>query len=305
MHGCLVNRPENGMTKKVWLEVALNGPWGRQRQPRIPIEASEIIAEGIAAAEAGAAIIHVHAYDPATGKQNDDPEIYAEIFEGIRARTDALVYPTIPLAGSSLSGTANTASDRFRHVEFLAKRGLIELTVVDPGSVNFSRTDVQPGSDSGFVYLNPEDHILEGLAVAAAHGLTPSYAIYEPGFTRTGAAYAARFPRLRCPIYRFMFSDAFAWGFPPRKYALEAHLSLLREIAPGAPWMAAGLGVDLRHLIPEVIASGGHVRVGLEDAPFGCEQSNASLTEEAVRIIRAAGGEPATPADVRRALAEL
>ena len=67
------------MTKKVWLEVALNGPWGRQRQPRIPIEPSEIIAEGIAAAEAGAAIIHVHAYDPATGKQNDDPEIYAEL----------------------------------------------------------------------------------------------------------------------------------------------------------------------------------------------------------------------------------
>jgi 3-keto-5-aminohexanoate cleavage enzyme len=293
------------MTPQVWLEAALNGPWGRERQPRIPISPDEIIAEGIAAAAAGASIIHLHAYDPNTGRQNDDSETYARIFEGIRARTDALVYPTIPLAGSSLSGTAETASDRFRHVEFLAARALIDMTVVDPGSVNFSRTDVPSGSEAGFVYLNREDHILKGLEVAAAHGLTPSYAIYEPGFTRMGAALAARFPSLRRPLYRFMFSDAFAWGFPPRKYALEAHLALLRETAPEAPWMAAGLGVDLRHMIPEVVASDGHVRVGLEDAPFGCEQSNVALVEEAVRLIRAAGGEPAAPADVRRALAAV
>jgi uncharacterized protein (DUF849 family) len=293
------------MTPQVWLEAALNGPWGRERQPRIPINPNEIIAEGVAAAAAGASIIHLHAYDPTTGRQNDDPETYAEIFEGIRARTDALVYPTIPLAGSSLSGTAETASDRFEHVELLAARGLIDMTVVDPGSVNFSRTDLPSGSEAGFVYLNPEDHILKGLEVAAAHKLTPSYAIYEPGFTRTGAAFAARFPGLRRPLYRFMFSDAFAWGFPPRKYALEAHLALLRETAPEAPWMAAGLDVDLRHMIPDVVALGGHVRVGLEDAPFGCEQSNVALVEEAVRLIRAAGGEPAAPADVRRALAAL
>ena len=135
------------------------------------------------------------------------------------------------------------------------------------------------------------------------HGLTPSYAIYEPGFTRLGAALASRFPGLRPPLYRLMFSDAFAWGYPPRRYALEAHLALLEEQAPGAPWMIAGLGVDLRHLIPEAVARGGHVRVGLEDAPFGCDRTNADLVEEAVRLVRAAGGEPATPAEVRGALA--
>jgi uncharacterized protein (DUF849 family) len=177
------------------------------------------------------------------------------------------------------------------------------MTVVDPGSVNFSRLDLPPGSEAGFIYLNPEDHILKGLEVAAAHGLTPSYAIYEPGFTRMGAAFASRFPGLRQPLYRFMFSDAFAWGFPPREFALEAHLALLRETAPGAPWMVAGLGVDLRSLIPAAVAAGGHVRVGLEDAPFGCEQTNAALVEEAVRLIRAAGGEPAAATDVRQALA--
>jgi hypothetical protein len=64
------------------------------------------------------------------------------------------------------------------------------------------------------VYLNPEDHIPEGLQVCHSSGLTPSYAIYEPGFTRPGAALAARFPRLRQPLYRFMFSDALRRSVP-------------------------------------------------------------------------------------------
>jgi hypothetical protein len=47
-----------------------------------------------------------------------------------------------------------------------------------------------------------------------------------------------------------MFSETFAYGFPPRPYALAAHVALLNEEAPGAPWMTAGLGVDIRPLIP-------------------------------------------------------
>jgi uncharacterized protein (DUF849 family) len=290
------------MARPVWIEAALNGPWGRERQPGIPIAPNDIIAEGVAAARAGAAIIHLHAYDTATGRQNDDPDTYALVIEGIRAASDALVYPTIPLAGASFTGGAATPAERFRHVEILARRGLIEMSVVDPGSVNFVRRDLPHDVEPGFVYLNPDDHVRQGLAVCAAHDLTPSYAVYEPGFTRLGAAFAARVPGLRRPLYRFMFSDAFAWGFPPRRFGLDAHLALLAHEAPGAPWMIAGLGVDLRHLIADAVALGGHVRVGLEDAPFGCERSNLSLVEEAVRLVRDAGAEPATPAEVRSVL---
>jgi len=84
--------------KLVWLEAALNGPWSRSLQPGIPISVAEIVAEGIACAKAGAAIVHIHAYDAATGRQKDDPELYAAIIGGIRAAADAIVYPTIPLA---------------------------------------------------------------------------------------------------------------------------------------------------------------------------------------------------------------
>ena len=48
---------------KVWIEAALNGPWSRALQPGIPDTIEAIVAEGIACAEAGAAIIHTHAYD--------------------------------------------------------------------------------------------------------------------------------------------------------------------------------------------------------------------------------------------------
>src|ERR1700727_2247177 len=54
---------KGGAVRKVWIEVALNGPWSRGRQPGIPDTVEAIIAEGIACAGPGAAIIHTHAYD--------------------------------------------------------------------------------------------------------------------------------------------------------------------------------------------------------------------------------------------------
>jgi len=67
--------------------------------------------------------------------------------------------------------------------------------------------------------------------------------------------------------------------------------------------MIAGLGVDIRPLIPETVQFGGHIRVGLEDAPFGTCETNRALVEEAVMLIRANGAEPATVAQMRAALA--
>ncbi|MBV9653069.1 MAG: 3-keto-5-aminohexanoate cleavage protein, partial [Acetobacteraceae bacterium] len=280
--------------RKVWIEAALNGPWGRERQRGIPLTVDEIIADGIAATQAGAAIVHLHAYDAESGRQRDDPSIYARIIEGIRARADAIVYPTIPLAGSDY---ASGAGRRYGHVDALAGRGLLEWMVIDPGSVAFVRFEEVPGSSPGFIYENPLPDIRDGLALAKQHGLHPSYAIYEPGFTRLGAALAAA-TQTPVPIYRLMFSDEFAWGFPPQPAFLDAHLQLLAEAAPVAPWMVAGLGVDIRPLIPAAVERGGHVRVGLEDAPWGSELGNVRWVEEAVRSVRLAGGEPATAAEV-------
>jgi 3-keto-5-aminohexanoate cleavage enzyme len=76
--------------RKVWIEAALNGPWSRRRQPGIPDTFDAIVAEGVACADAGACIVHVHAYDGG-GPQTFDWQVYARIIEGIRAKIDVPV----------------------------------------------------------------------------------------------------------------------------------------------------------------------------------------------------------------------
>ena len=117
-----------------------------------------------------------------------------------------------------------------------------------------------------------------------------------------GAASARATVRTPSPIYRFMFADTFTFGFPPKPAYLDAHLALLREVADGYPWMIGGLGVDIRPLIPSAVQREGHVRVGLEDMPWGASQTNRALVEEAVEIVRKTGGEPASATEIREAM---
>lgn len=290
---------------KTWLEVALNGPWTRKNQPRIPITVAEIVADGIAAAREGAAIIHVHPYDPETGRQKDDAEIYARIIEGIRAKVDVIVYPTLPsdaLPGSELSGVG-----AWRHApsEELERRGLLEWALVDTGSTNLCGYDEIARDTVGQVYLNVESDIRAGFGIAERYGVRPSCAVFEPGYIRLGAALAARFPKLKTPTYRFMFSEGYTFGFAPKLYGLEAYLATLKDNAPYAHWMVAALRADITPLIEHAVARGGHVRVGLEDMPYGCDRSNAELTAAGVKAIQRAGGTLATPQDIRAALAEV
>lgn len=273
------------MANRTWLEVAVNGPWGRRRQPGTPVRVADIVAESVACVREGAAIVHVHAYDEASGRQRDDAGLYSRIIEGIRAQVDCIVYPTIPFGGE------HTPQSRYAAIEALGRRGLLECAVVDPGSVNLD----------GFVYLNPDEHIRHGLELAARYRFHPGYAIYEPGFLRLGAK-LAREAAAPQPIYRFMFSQGFAFGFPPVRYALEAYLQLLADTAPGAPWMVAGLDVDVLPLAGEAAARGGHVRVGLEDAPLGTARGNLEWVRAARREIEAAGSSLASAAEAREAL---
>src|SRR5919107_769060 len=236
------------MAEGVWLEVALNGPWTRQRQPGIPVTRGEIVEQAVACAGAGAAVVHPPAY-----------------------------------------------------AEGLGRAGLIEWSVVDPGSVTLATfAELRDGED-GFLYANSASDVRIGLELCGQHGLVPSYAIYEPGFLRTGAALRAAVPGSPNPVYRFMFSTAFTFGLPPTEWALDSYLRLLDASDPGAPWMIAGLGVELDGLWDAAMARGGHLRVGLEDAPPGCTRTNAEMVAEACRAVQQAGRPLATASEVRRA----
>ena len=98
------------------------------------------------------------------------------------------------------------------------------------------------------------------------------------------------------------FSQQLTFGFPPRTWALDAYLALLAEECADAPWMVAGLGVDIDQLVTPALERGGHVRVGLEDAPFGHPVSNVDQVRAARRKIEAAGRTVATSANVRQRL---
>lgn len=288
-------------SREVWLEVAINGPWSRDLQPLAPRSDETIIAEGIACARAGASIIHLHIFDETGDRQVDDADQYEKIIRAIHAETGAIVYGTLPFHASSQQRPL-TAVERYGAVEELARRGAIEWSIVDPGSVNIASFKAMRDGQEGFVYLNPEDHIRRGLTLASSHGFTPSYAIYEPGFLRQGAALHAAMPGVPQPVYRFMFSEAYSFGFPPEPYALNAYLHLLENAAPNAAWMVAGLGVDITPLIGPAVEAGGHVRVGLEDAPVRDRRSNLDWIAVAVEEIGKAGGRVARPDEVRAAL---
>jgi uncharacterized protein (DUF849 family) len=288
------------MAEGVWLEVALNGPWTRQRQPGIPVTRAEIVEQAVACADAGAAIVHLHAYDEGSGRPREAYDLYAPVFEAIRNRRDVICYPTVPMGARPSQGPAE-ARTRYEVVEELGRAGLIEWSVVDPGSVTLATfAELRDGED-GFLYANSASDVRIGLELCGQHGLVPSYAVYEPGFLRTGAALRAAVPDSPSPVYRFMFSTAFTFGLPPTEWALDSYLRLLGASDPGAPWMIAGLGVELDGLWDAAMAGGGHLRVGLEDAPPGCTKTNAEMVAEACHAVQQAGLPLATAAEVRRA----
>ena len=288
------------MAKKTWIEVAVNGVWTRTLQPNIPITAEEMIKDGIACVRAGAALVHAHTLNPETGKQNSDPETCFAFMEGIQSQVDAIVYPTafdIPLP--------EDWARRYDTTVALAKREVLEWAVLDPGSCNMylTNTSAPPMFGDDGVYHNPNGALELGMELAVEHGFHPAYACYEAGFVRLGATLHAKHPAAPVPIYRFMFSSGFTFSFPPEEWALETYVKLAEKVAPGSPWMVAGLAVNVIPLIPKAVELGGHVRVGLEDSPFQSPRSNAELVEAAVTAIQKAGGEPATAAEVRAELA--
>jgi uncharacterized protein (DUF849 family) len=274
----------------VLLEVALNGAAGRALQPRIPLSIEAIVEEALACADLGAAIIHVHAYDE-SGAPVESADIYARIIERVRAKSNAIVYPTLALKGS--------LDERYAPIRRLSERGLLEMGVVDPGSVNITHRMQAAAGVDGVHYPNPDSHIREGLRLAAEYGWRPAFAIYEPGFARLGAALAAATPGVKTPIYRVMFSDNLLFGMPPSRRGVDLYAAHLEDTAPGAPRMVSGLDADVMSIAVYAINRGFHLRVGLEDAPFGTDRSNVDIVKDAVALIEKCGRRLATPAEIR------
>lgn len=284
------------------VEVAVNGPWTRKRQPRIPIAVKDIVAEAVACSKAGASVVHFHAYDASSGEQTTELVVIEEIIAGVRAEVDVLIYPAIRYMSNAEAIKPSSGERRYNHFAALGKSRKLDWLIVDPGSTNLVRYSDRELEDA-VVDINSPAAVQHGLQVAAEFGLNPTMAIYDPGYLRLAHHLVGRNPQLKKPIYRFMFSEQLTFGFPPRRYALDAYLALFRELGVSAPWMVAGLGTNVLPLIPDVVERGGHIRAGLEDFELGTDLENLALVEATARAIEATGGRVASTREAREILA--
>ena len=290
------------MSRPVFIEAALNGPWSQNRQPLMPVTTDDLIAEGIDCAKAGASIIHIHVYDPNTGQQFEDFDAYRAVIEGIREHQDAIIYPTLPLSGFGNTNQNFIPDARFSIVKKLAKSGLLEWSVIDPGTTQITELDNANDDGIQFLYINSESEIKYGLELASQYNFVPSFAIYEPGFLRLGAMLSKNIKGCPKPVYRFMFSDRFSFGFPAEEIYLSAYIKLLKQNDPDALWMIAGLQVNTQKIISLCLEAGGHIRTGLEDAYFQSELGNLQLVKQAAQNIQNEGYEIGTAAQIRQCL---
>jgi uncharacterized protein (DUF849 family) len=262
----------------------------------MPLTVDEIVAEGVACAAAGAAILHYHSYDTGGRPSDRDLDFHRRVVEGIRSRCNAVVYPTTTMrrCGEAAPGV----EERFAVERALADEGLLEWFVLDPGSTNIAHV---ANLSRGFVYVNDVDELVAGYELAKEHGLVPVVAVFELGFARLGKALAAEVVGATDPgVYRAMFSDGFAFGLPPGPEALHLVDRALRLLGVER-WMVAGVDFDVLASLDEAVTLGADVRVGLEDAPRGCEHSNVELVREVVARLARLEITPATADEVRGA----
>jgi 3-dehydrocarnitine:acetyl-CoA trimethylamine transferase len=288
------------MARKVMVSCAVTGSADTPaRNPAVPVTPPEIAASALDAAEAGAAIVHIHVRDPQTTRPSMDPALYREVVERIRAsNSDVLINlttgpgarfipglddPLKPASGSTLSLPAQ----RVRHVVELAP----EICSLDMGSMNMGNQ----------VFMNTPPH-LEAMAISIRDaGVMPELEVFEAGHLLL-AKQMIETGHIKPPGL-FQICLGISWGQPATP---EAVIYMRNLLPPAAIWFAFGISLHQFPIAAQTVLLGGHVRVGLEDNLYlekgKFAPNNASLVEKAVNIINILGEEAATPNEARQML---
>lgn len=278
--------------------------------PHLPLTPAEIADQAVAAAEAGAAILHLHARDPADGRPSADPALFMDILDRIAGRCDAV-------ANLTTGGSAAMTLD-----ERLAGpcRAAPEMCSLNLGSMNFglfgaaSRpTEWRHDWERPFL-LSTRDLVFKN-----------TFADIETIFQRLGAERDARF-EFECydvghlytlahfverGLVRPPFFVQFVFGILGGIGADIDNLTHMKHVADklfGDDYLFSVLAAG-RAQMPMTTAAaamGGHVRVGLEDSLYIARGRLATSNAEQVRkirgIVEALGRSVATPAEARELL---
>ncbi len=271
---------------------------GKEANPALPEQPDEIIAAGLAAWRAGAAILHLHARDEA-GKASSDVEIFRRIVGGLRdAGCDAVLNLS---TGGAIAGLPLEA--RIKLVPELKPE--IGSFSVGGGSM-LGRYDGNKGEWIGdrFVPLFSSHAEMEYVAgVFRDNGTRPELEVYHPGMLNNIAALLDR-DVLEQPLF-----VNFVMGIPGEctKATVKNLVFMVEGLPTGSQWLVSAIGAHNHfRMLGAVVAMGGHIRVGLEDniyiGPGKLAASNAELVEKAVRILSELAVEPASPAQTRQIL---
>ena len=277
----------------------------------LPYRPEDIAAQAIAAAEAGAAILHLHARDPETGQPTAAPEAYMRFLPVIKQSCDAVI--NITTGG----GLGMSVEDRLRAP--LAVKP--EMCSLNMGSMNFALFPLadrypQWKFDWERPYLaNTDDYIFRNTfrdiarimeILGKGEGVRFEHECYDVGHLYNLAHFVDR------KVVEPPFFVQIIFGILGGIGADMRNLMFMKETADrlfgdAYRWSVLGAG---RHQLPfatQAAMMGGNIRVGLEDSlyigPGEMAVSNAQQVAKMRRIIEELGFEAATPAEARATLA--
>jgi uncharacterized protein (DUF849 family) len=299
------------MKNKVIISCAVTGAMHTPTMSdHLPLTPEDIAAHSVAAAEAGAAIIHLHARVPETGQPTGDPDIFAQFLPVIRQATDAVV--NITTGGSPTM----TVQERLAG----AVRFQPEMCSLNMGSMNFAifpaakrisqwkypwEEDYVVNSDD-FIFRNTFRDISYILETLGAAGTKFEHECYDVGHLYNLAHFVDR-GLVKPPFFVQMI-----FGILGGIGADLDNLTFMKQTADrlfgkgSYQWSVLAAGRHQMPFITQAALMGGNVRVGLEDSLFiergQLAISNAQQVDKAKRILGEMGLEPATPVEAREML---
>jgi len=290
------------VNRNVMLTCALTGAGDTVgRSEHVPVTPEQIAESGIAAARAGATIVHIHVRNPETGKGSRDVALYREVVERIRASdVDVIINTTAGMGGdlvldpheptNFVEGTDLVSGvDRLPHVEEL----LPDICTLDCGSLNFG--------EGSLVYVSTPDMLREGAKKIQELGVRCEMEIFDTGHLWF-ANQLVEEGLIDAPAM-YQLCMGIPYGAPPEPALLAA---MVPQVPPGVVWSSFAIGRMQMPWVAQSVLLGGHVRVGLEDNLYlgrGNKVTNADLVANAVTIVTAMGAEVATPDEAREILA--
>jgi uncharacterized protein (DUF849 family) len=277
--------------------------------PHLPVTPEEIAEAGIAAAEAGAAILHLHARDPKDGRPTQDPEVFAKFLPTIKRDTNAVINLTT-------GGSPHMSVDeRMRPaMEFQP-----EIASLNMGSMNFGlfpmlaryshlehqweREHLEKSRD--LVFKNTFADIERILSSCAANGTRFECECYDIGHLYN-LKYFLEAGIIKPPLFvQSVFGILGAIG-PHPEDVQHMRRTANRLFGDKYLWSVLGAGRNQMPIAAMAAAMGGNVRVGLEDSlwikPGTLAASNADQVRKAREIIEGLSLEVATPDEAREML---